>query len=152
IRLTLREGARLDIKLEIGTESQTIEVQADASPLNYDTAEQKGGIAPETLGELPLLVGGGVRSSARFVTLLPGVTSPTGDVLDAHINGGQQYSGESILNGVSLVNPSGGNGIWSAAFDFAQSPDMVSELKVLTADYEPQYGATGGAVVIMETK
>ena len=36
--------------------------------------------------------------------------------------------------------------------DFPQSPDMISEVKVLTSSYEPQYGSTGGAIVIMETK
>ena len=152
IRLLLNEKVRQDVKLELGAETQTIEVQADASALNYETAEQKGGIAPETVGELPLLVAGNARSAAGFVILLPGVTSPTGSVLDTHINGGQQGGGEGMLDGVSLVDPSGGNGIWSSYFDFIQSPDMVSELKVLTANYEPQYGSTGGAVVIMETK
>ena len=114
IRLLLNEKVRQDVKLELGAETQTIEVQADASALNYETAEQKGGIAPETVGELPLLVAGNARSAAGFVILLPGVTSPTGSVLDTHINGGQQGGGEGMLDGVSLVDPSGGNGIWSS--------------------------------------
>ena len=151
IHLNLGERVRVDVKLEIGTAQQLIEVHADASPLNFENAEQKAGVAPQTLGELPLIVGGGVRSSATFLTLLPGAVSPTGDVLDARVNGAQQYSGEMILNGGSLVNPSGGQGLWGS-FDFAQSPDMVSELQVLQANYEPQYGSAAGAVVIMETK
>ncbi|MDX2152157.1 MAG: TonB-dependent receptor [Bryobacteraceae bacterium] len=151
IRLELGGRMRSDVSLEIGAAQQVVEVRADASPLNYDNAEQRAGISPDTLGELPLAVAGGVRSSATFLTLLPGAVSPTGDVLDAHVNGSLRYAGEMILNGGSLVNPSGGQGLWGA-FDYAQSPDMVSELRVLQSNYEPQYGSGAGAVVIMETK
>ncbi len=152
IKLKLGDKVRIDVQLVIGTAQQTIEVQANASPLNFENAEQTGGVAPETMGELPLMVNNGVRSAAQFVTLLPGASSPTGDALGSHLNGAVRYSGEALLNGASLVNPSGGQGMYSAAMDFAQSPDMVSELKVLQANYEPQYGSTGGAVMIMETK
>ncbi|HVX67574.1 MAG TPA: carboxypeptidase regulatory-like domain-containing protein, partial [Bryobacteraceae bacterium] len=152
IKLNLGDKYRLDIKLEVGAAQQVIEVTANASPLNFENAEQKGGVAPETMGELPLMVNNGVRSAAQFVTLLPGASSPTGDALGSHLNGAVRYAGEALLNGASLVNPSGGQGMYSAAMDFAQSPDMVSELKVLQANYEPQYGSTGGAVMIMETK
>ncbi len=152
IRAALSDRLRLDVALTIGTPSQVVEVTANASPLNFENAAQSGDIAPETVNNLPLLVSGGPRSAAAFVVLLPGVTTADGNVTNVHINGGVQGGGESLLNGVSMVNPSGGNGIWSAYFDFPQSPDMVSELRVLTSNYEPQYGQTGGAVFIMETK
>ena len=152
IRAELGSRMRIDVKLELGSTTQTVEVKENASPLNYDNAAQGGDIAPQTVENLPLLVSGGPRSAAAFVTLLPGVTSADGNITNAHINGAVQGSGEAILNGVSMTNPSGGNGIWSAAFDFPQSPDMVSELRVLDSNYEPQYGSTSGAVFIMETK
>ena len=152
IKLNIDDKVRVDVTLEVGSSQQTVEVEANASQLNFENAEVKGGISPDTVGELPLAVAGSVRSVATFVTLLPGATSPTGDVLSAHVNGGVQFSGEAILNGGSLVNPSGGQGMWSAAFDFAQSPDMVSEVKILQANYEPQYGSTGGAVIIMRRR
>jgi hypothetical protein len=152
IRAALSDSLRIDVMLTVGSASQTVDVQADASPLNFENASRGGDIAPETVGSLPLLVSGGPRSAAAFVVLLPGVTSSDGNVTGVHINGGVQGGGEAVLNGVSMVNPSGGNGIWSAYFDFPQSPDMVSELRVLNSNYEPQYGSTGGSVFIMETK
>lgn len=152
IRAALGDRLRVDIELTVGTPNQTVEVRADASPLNYDNAAQGGNVSPETVQGLPLLVAGGPRSSAAFISLLPGVSSPDGNVVGAHMNGSVQGGGEALLNGVSMVNPSGGNGVWSASFDFPQSPDMVSEIRVLNSNYEPQYGSTGGAVFIMETK
>lgn len=155
IRIQLNEKARIDVKLELGAESQTIEVIENASALNFETAEQSAGISPDTVNELPLIIdsnSGGLRSAASFINLLPGVTSPTGDVIHARINGGPRYSGEFLLNGISGVNPSGGNGTYSAAYDFGQSPEMVSELKIISANYEPQYGSTGGSIFVMETR
>ncbi len=155
VRIGLNEKARIDVKLELGAETQQVEVTADASALNYETVEQSGNVPPETVSELPLIItsnSGGLRSAAQFISLLPGVVSQDGDALSARMNGAQKYAGDALLNGVALTNPSGGNGTYSAAFDFGQSPEMVSELKVITANYEPQYGSTGGAIIIMETK
>ena len=143
---------RQDVALSLGASTQTIDVVANASPLNFDNAQRKEGVNPETMKELPLVVAGGPRSAAGFVNLLPGVTNGGGDVTNAHFNGSVAYSGEALLDGISLEYPSGGNGMFSAFFDFPQSPDMISEIKVLTSNYEPQYGSTGGAIVIMETK
>ncbi|MEJ7616153.1 MAG: carboxypeptidase-like regulatory domain-containing protein [Pyrinomonadaceae bacterium] len=152
IRIALNEKARVDIQMNVGSITETLEVRAEIPQLNFDDATQSGSLEPKTVGDLPLIVAGGPRSAASFATLLPGVTTPDGDIIGARINGGVHYSGEAVLNGVSLVNPSGGNGTWSAAFDFPQSPDMVSELKVLTSNYEPQYGSTGGAVLFWRRK
>jgi Carboxypeptidase regulatory-like domain len=152
LRIALNEKARIDPQLKIGSTTEIIEINADASPINREDATQSGSVEPKTVNDLPLIVAGGPRSSASFATLFPGVTTPDGSVVGANFNGSVQYAGEAILNGVTLVNPLGGNGTWSAAFDFPQSPDMVSELKILNANYEPQYGSTGAVVFIMETK
>jgi hypothetical protein len=155
INISLNERARIDVKLELGEQKEVVTVTADTTALNTETVEVSGGIRPETVAELPLIIAsgaGGLRSAASFMTLLPGVVTPEGDVISAHMNGAQKYSGENLVNGISTVNPSGGNGTYSAAFDFGQSPEMVSELKVITANYEPQYGSTGGSIFIMETK
>src|SRR5262249_62085184 len=127
-------------KSKVGAMTEIIQVQAEAAQLNREDATQSGSIEPKTVNNLPLIVAGGPRSSASFAALLPGVTTPDGNVVGAHFNGSVQYAGEAILNGVTLVNPSGGNGTWSAAFDFPQSPDKVSELKVPKSNYQPDDG------------
>jgi hypothetical protein len=44
------------------------------------------------------------------------------------------------------------SGMVSIQSDFPTSPDMVSELSVLTSNYEPQYGSTTSGQIILETK
>jgi hypothetical protein len=152
IRIALNEKLRMDAQLTVGATTETIEVKAEALQVNREDATQGGSIEPKTVSDLPLIVGGSVRAAASFAILLPGVVTPNGSIYSAHFNGGALGGGEAILNGVTMVNPSGGGAVSSAAFDFAQSPDMVSELKLLNGNYEPQYGSSGSMVMIMETK
>ena len=74
--IAIRAGSilRQDVVLHIGAAEQKVEVRANASPLNFENGERKEGVNPETIKELPLLVAGSIRSSAAFVSLLPGVT------------------------------------------------------------------------------
>jgi hypothetical protein len=155
ITVTLDASVRADIKLQVGTEKQLIEVVANATQVNFDNGEQKHGIDPSTLNELPLIVSGGPRSAASFVTLMPGVTTGAGkDPANARINGGMYDGGdEAVLDGVSLAEGAmSQSGMISAHADFQLSPDMVSEVKVLTSNYEPQYGSSTAGQIIATTK
>jgi len=152
IKVHQGDSLRQDVSLQVGSSTQRIEVSATASQLNYETAEHKEGVNPETIGELPLLVSGAIRSAGNFVNLLPGVARGAGDTTTDRINGSQQYAASVVLDGASLLNPSGGNGMWSAVYDFPQSPDNISELKALTSNYSPQYGESAGATIIMSIR
>ena len=152
IVIRVNEKLRLDVKLELGTAEQAIEVSANASPLNFDNAEVKQGITPESIQELPLLVSGSVRSAASFIVLMPGVTTGgQGSAFDAHINGGMSYAGEAVLDGVGVVQSYGG-GVVGAIVDTPWSPESIGEVSVLTSNFEPQYGASSSGVVTAVTK
>lgn len=154
IQLLVNQRARLDVKLELGAETQTIEVVGDLSPLNFETPTVKQSITPEVIRELPLIVGGAVRSAAAFVTLMPGVSTGAGsNGYDTRINGGLQSGDEAVIDGVSITQGINGNtGMISAFVDYPWSPEAISEVSVLTANYEPQYGSTTSAVITAETK
>ena len=152
IKLEVSQNARTDFTLQVGANRQSVNVVANVSPLNQENAELKTGVSPETLQALPIIVSGGPRNMGALLTLIPGVTSPTNDMVDAHMNGGLEYEGATILDGVAISYTGWGGGGFNLVFDFPQSPDMVSEIKVLTSNYEPQYGNSAGATVIMETK
>lgn len=154
IELTMNALARQDVKLQLGTAVQTVEVRANASPLNTDNGESKGSVTPEILKDLPLEVSGTIRTAANFAILMPGVTTGSGgNAFDARINGGMQSGDEAILDGVSLQEGlMSQSGMVSVQTDFPTSPDMVGELSVLTSDYEPQYGSSLSGQIILETK
>ncbi len=152
IELGATQDARIDFSLQIGGTAETVEVSGAAPQVNRENATLETGISPETIQDLPLIVSGGPRNMGSFMTLVPGVTSPTNDATNAHMNGGMAYEQETILDGVGITYASGGNGMFNLTFDFPQSPDMVSEVHVLTSNYEPQYGNSAAANIILETK
>jgi hypothetical protein len=154
IEVGIEQSVRVDVKLELGPSVQTIEVTAAASPLKYDTAEVEAGISPNTLKELPILVAGTVRSAASFAILMPGVSTGGGDnPFDARINGGLQTGDEAVMDGASMqqgmMNQTGMISVYS---DFPMTPDMVSELRVLTSSYAPEYGSTLSGQIVVESK
>jgi hypothetical protein len=138
---------RQNVELKLETTAQHVEVNADASPLNYESAELRDSIDPQVILDLPLLVSGSIRSAANFASLLPGVVRGTGDVSGAHVNGGQSQTGIVVLDGIALYNSSGTQGLTGAVLDFPQSPDLISEFQVLTSNYDPQYGSAGGVTI-----
>ncbi|HXE14552.1 MAG TPA: carboxypeptidase regulatory-like domain-containing protein [Bryobacteraceae bacterium] len=155
IVLHLNDSVNLPVTLQIGEASQTVEVNANASPLNFENAEVKGTITKREITALPLQVAGGQRSAASFVILLPGVVtgnSPS-STATARFNGGQERSDEATLDGITmeegLLSQSGMTAIQA---DFPISPEAVGEISVLTSNYDVQYGATGSAVIVASTK
>jgi hypothetical protein len=138
---------RQDVQLKLESTSQTVDVAADASALNYENAELRGSIDPQVIQDVPLLVAGSMRSAANFASILPGVVRGSGDVSGAHVNGGQSQTGIAVLDGIALFNSSGTQGLTGAVNDFPQSPDVISEFQVLTSNYDAQYGSAGGVTI-----
>jgi hypothetical protein len=153
IAVTLGSDVRQDIRLELGAQTETIEV-VGASPMNYDSGSKEDGIAPGTLEQLPLLVSGTVRSSATFAILMPGVTTGgTANPFDARINGGQQSGDEAVVDGASMQQGfMSQSGMVSIYQDFPFSPDMVSEIKVVSSSYAPEYGSSISGQIVAVTK
>ena len=75
---------------------------------------------------------------------MPGVSTGGGNnAFDARINGGLQSGDEASLDGVSMQQGFMSQGGMVSIFqDFPMSPDMVSEVKVLTSNYAPEYGSS----------
>ncbi len=153
VEVTLGSQVKLDISLPVGAQEQKIEVIGGASALGT-TPTQEHGISPETLNNLPLLFTSGPRAAATFALLMPGVSTGQGnDAFDARVNGGLQSGDEASVDGVSMQQGfMSQGGMVSILKDFPMSPDMVSEIKVLTSGYAPEYGSSTGGQIMAVTK
>ena len=85
---------------------------------------------------------------------MPGVSTGQGNnAFDARINGGLQSGDEASVDGVSMQQGfMSQGGMVSILQDFPMSPDMVSEIKVLTSGYAPEYGSSTGGQIMAVTK
>jgi len=153
IEVSLGSTQRVDVTLPVGAQADRVEVVGGSSLLGT-TQTQEHGISPETLQQLPLLMNSGPRAAATFATLMPGVsTGGNNNAFDARINGGLQSGDEASLDGVSMQQGFMSQGGMVSIFqDFPMSPDMVSEVKLLTSNYAPEYGSSTGGQIMAVTK
>jgi len=85
---------------------------------------------------------------------MPGVSTGGGsNAFDARINGGLQSGDEATVDGVSMQQGFMSQGGMVSIFqDFPMSPDMVSEVKVLTSNYAPEYGSSTSGQIMAVTR
>src|SRR5205809_2032947 len=156
IHVLSNQVARVQVKLELGAETQTIEVNENVSAINFDNAEVKGEISPQNIQQLPLIVGGITRSAVAFAKLLPGVTEGGGSdgrQFNVRVNGGMTMGDEATLDGVSVADGAlGQSGIALSITGHPWSAEAISEISLLTSNYQPQYGATTSSVTTGVTK
>ncbi len=154
IELAINQAARQDVHLPIGQTGETITVTADASLMNYENQTLEGGVEPEALQSFPLTVNGAPRSSVAVAIMMPGVTTAgSGNAFNARINGGLVTGDEAVVDGATAIEGfMNQSGMVSLQTDFGMSPDITSEVKVLTANYDAQYGDTTSGQLIIQTK
>src|SRR5437016_10470732 len=146
---------RQDVIMLLGPTVQTVEVNANASPLNYETPEVKGQVSREEINALPLEVIGAQRNAASFAALNAGVAPTTPNdqnIYPAHINGGQAMTDEGVTDGVSVVEGVMSQSGLVSLQAWPIAPEAVGEVSVLTSNFDVQYGSSSAAVTIMSTK
>ncbi|HEY2469513.1 MAG TPA: carboxypeptidase-like regulatory domain-containing protein [Terracidiphilus sp.] len=154
IELAVNQTARLDVHLTVGNKNETVTVTGDASLINYENPTLEGGVSPEALQSFPLTVNGAPRSSVAVAIMMPGVTTAgSGNAFNARINGGLVTGDEAVVDGATAIEGfMNQSGMVSLQTDFGMSPDITSEVRVLTANYDAQYGDTTSGQLIIETK
>jgi len=131
----------VDLKLQVGNIRETVAVTAEAPLLQTSSAEVSSSVSPEEFETLPILVDDGGRDLQSFVfRSLPGAV---GDSYQGSINGGQFFSHEIMIDGVTIgrFDMSGGG-----LTEFSPPTDSIAEFKVQSSNYSAEYGETGGGV------
>lgn len=135
--LGVAQTLTVDFPLEIGNAAEQITVSADPPLLETGTAEIGSYVSKKEFDTWPITVGDGRRQIQQFIfTSLPGTT---GGAWQGSINGGQQYSHEILIDGISVgrMDLAGG-----ANSEFSPSAESVSEFKLQTGTTSAQF--TGG--------
>lgn len=150
--ITLQVGAnvKVDLTLEVGAATQTVEVKGTESPILQTQQSNLGETVNERqLASLPTQSGSG-RSVFNLLFLTPGVSEQVGvgagDNNSLRINGDRPRTQDYLLDGTSMDQPVfGGNAL-------NPSPDSIQEFKVETNSMSAQYGTSDGGVIMIVTK
>ena len=152
--ITINASAHADVALKVGAVTETVTVSGENTLINYDNGTLQGGVDPQTVKDLPLVVEGKPRSSAALAVLLPGIsTGSSNQAFQARINGGQESGDEALLDGATMQEGfMSQSGMVSIHQDFQMSPDMIQEVKVITSSYDAQYGSSTSGQITMVSK
>lgn len=141
ILVPVAQVVTVDLTLQVGSQSEKVEVASATPLLTPSTAEVSSSVSSQEFETLPIEVGDGGRQLQTFIfTSLPGTV---GDTFSGSINGGQLFSHEILIDGVTIgrYDLSGGS-----LDEFSPGTDSIGEFKVQTSNYSAEYGETGGGI------
>jgi outer membrane receptor protein involved in Fe transport len=151
VRLEILETRTVDFHLELGSASEKVSVQAQASQLETESSEAGTVIRNEQINNLPL----NVRQFMQLIFLAPMATPATNDFRSFEVNrntavpagaGQRPEQNNYQIDGVDN-RESGRNG-----FAVAPPVDSVGEFIVQTGLAPAEFGRGGGAIINVVTK
>src|SRR5579872_5009743 len=160
--ITLTVGAQqvVDLTLQVGEVSQTVQVTGEALNVELASSSVSAQVNATTVRELPL----NGRSWTDLAALQPGVnsieTQPSfasgsdrgnrGFGSQSSISGARPQQNNYRLDGVSINDYS--NGAPGSVLGGNLGVDAIQEFSVLTSNYSAEYGKTSGGVINAVTR
>ena len=144
---------RINIALEVGSLTETVQVAADTTLLQTDKADLSTQLNSKEITDLPL---NQYRNYQALINLVPGATpaqfqnaeidSP-GRSLRTWVNGTQPNSNATRIDGAVSVN------LWLPHHvGYVQPAETIETVNVSTNSFDAEYGMAGGAATTVITK
>ncbi len=142
ITVQVAQTVRINVVLEVGNTTETVEVKADASLLRTESVDQSTVLNGDKINQLPLnFANNGVRNPLTFLQLAPGTS--VGGWNDIRVNGSPAGTFRVIFEGqdaTSALNP--------RLFNESQPTiDAVEEFALQSTNFSAEFGQVGGGLV-----
>jgi hypothetical protein len=152
IVLRVADEYAIDFDLSAGDISETVTVEASATPVRVLGGDVSGVITGEQVRELPL----NGRNFLQLATLMPGVSAPDFlNVKDKGLLGGSDLSvsGSDVTANLWTVDGANNNDVGSNRTILVYpSLEAIQEFKILRNSYGPEFGGAGGAQINIVTQ
>ena len=153
VGVTLNSAVRVDATLQVGQQTQSVQVAAESALLQTEKADVHAEFNSKVLSDLPQPT----RSFEGVVALMPGVSSPPSASSGGTNNPGKSFQisadGESrsgvnvLIDGISATNP------WVQYFaTYSPSVEAIETVNVTTAGSGAEQALTNGASIGVQTK
>jgi len=151
IVLRLNQEAELTVKLAISAISESVSVTSDAPLIDTTTAEVGVNFDTKRIENLPLTPNHNVFNLALSVAgvsqLSGGNSTFAQGGVSFSVNGARTRSNNFMIDGADINQPS-----IAGSTQEIENPDTVAEFRLITNQFQAQYGRTAGAVVNIITK
>ncbi|MBI3693326.1 MAG: TonB-dependent receptor [Acidobacteria bacterium] len=151
LRLAVQQVARLDVTLQVGSITQSVEVSAQAVLLDSETSTLGQIVGGKQITELPLLG----RNPYALANLVPGVRAPASwnnlpvnlaNTQFASINGARANQNLFLLDGAPNTDSASNGPV------LFPNPDFFQEFKIETNSFSAEYGRAAGGVFNVVTR
>jgi hypothetical protein len=147
IRLTAGATARVNVTMSVGAISETVSVVAGSALMQSSDAKVSTNVSNELIDQLPLVVGGAMRSVFDLVSTVP---EAKGSTTNVSLGGGQGGAFGATLDGIS-VNTNRNADVVETAF-LTPSVEAITEFAVETNGFKPEFGQAGGGAITFASK
>ncbi len=153
VGVTINSSARVDVVLEVGAVTQTVEVTAAVAVLQTETAEVHADLGAVELENLPVPLG---RNYQQVYRALPGFSPPQNShsiptnpsrALEFNVNGVSDDQNNTRIDGVSTYNIQ-----LPHVNSYVPTLESVQEVNVVTDSFDAEQGMAGGAAINVQTK
>jgi hypothetical protein len=142
--LELNQALKIDLKLEVGQAMQVVEVEATSPVVDTVTATLGTSVIGSQIANMPL----NGRNVLDLALLQPGVLPvPSGGGAGSYSIAGAR--GDSVT---FLLDGGINNNLLSNAVVLNPNPDAIGEFKILTNNYNAEYGRNAGGIISVVTR
>ena len=139
-----------DITLQVGAVTESVEVSATQALLQTESVERGQAVVGKQMENIE--VNG--RNPLDMAKLIPGIVSTanvsvggSGGLSGVYVNGNRGTMNQLTINGIGNID-TGADGSQNVTI----STDSMAEFKVLTGQYQAEYGRNAGGQIAMVTK
>ena len=144
--LTVGQMLGLNVELEPGAVTEEIQVRADQIPdIDLESSQVSNLVDERSIKDLPLMT----RNPYELVLLSPGTSQTNSGLGGYSVNGSRERNNNFLLDGVDNNDtsvPGVVGGVLSA------NPDSTQEFRVITNNFNAEYGRNTGAIIDVVTK
>ena len=149
VRLDANQNVHVNFALQIGAMEQNVTVEGDTTLVDTRSSQIGNTVDQKRIQDLPL----NGRNAYDLLTILPGVTNYAPDVQT-----GSRQGTQIVVNGVPsqstayYLDGSYDTNVWRFGGNLLPSPDALQEFRVLTSNYDAEFGRSAGGVVSAITR
>jgi hypothetical protein len=143
------EKTRIDAKMEIGQSTETVSVEAAVPTLDVATAQLSESISAQTALDLP----NQGRNPVQLATLSPGIVPVTKDNPFLGVGSFNSNGSRGRANNITIDNITSSDISTTGTSEFGTfSLDAIQEFKLITNNFDAEYGRNSGSQVQVITK
>ncbi|MGH8247538.1 MAG: carboxypeptidase regulatory-like domain-containing protein, partial [Gammaproteobacteria bacterium] len=140
------------VTLQIGEVRESVSVTAEAAPLQLSSAERSGIVTGSQINDLALKG----RDFFALLQTIPGVVDTAQDTREVtsnqpqrgiYINGTRENQKNVSVDGVTAMDTHS-----NGSTTFQPNMDSIAEVRILTSNYQAEYGRNGGGSITAITK